>query len=121
MSYFKLRIKAFKDASRGVIFFSKESHSRIHFIFTALAILLAWVLQVSRWEWCILLLCCALVLGVEALNSSIERLTDLTSPGWNKQAGLVKDIAAGAVLIVSLFAALIGLVIFLPHLSSVMS
>jgi len=116
MSYLKLRIKAFRDASRGVHFFSRGQHARIHLIFTFLVNLSAWILGVSAMEWCVLLLCCALVLGMEAINSSIEQLTDLVSPQWNKQAGLVKDVAAGAVLMVCLVVAIIGIVIFSPYL-----
>ncbi len=116
MPYLILRIKSFKDASRGLILFSKENHARIHLISSVLVNALAFLLEVSRLEWCVLLLCCALVLGMEALNSALERLTDLISPDWNKQAGLVKDVAAGAVLIVSLFSGVIGLIIFFPHL-----
>ncbi|MBP1593702.1 MAG: putative diacylglycerol kinase [Bacteroidetes bacterium] len=51
----------------------------------------------------------------EAFNTSIERLVNLVSPQENNIAGDVKDIAAGAVLICAIAAAIVGLIIFLPH------
>ena len=49
-------------------------------------------------------------------NTAIERLVNLVSPDYNKTAGDVKDIAAGAVLICAIAAAIVGLIIFLPKL-----
>ena len=70
--------------------------------------------EVSRWEWCLLILCVAVVLAAEAFNSALEYLVDLVSPGQHPLAGKAKDIAAGAVLIVAIGAALVGLLIFIP-------
>ena len=50
------------------------------------------------------------------INPEQPSPTDLVSPQWNKQAGLVKDVAAGAVLMVCLVVAIIGIVIFSPYL-----
>lgn len=55
-------------------------------------------------------------LVAEGLNSALERLTDLVSPGYHPLAGKAKDIAAGAVLIALLGAVSIGLAIFGPRL-----
>jgi diacylglycerol kinase (ATP) len=60
-----------------------------------------------------------MVMGAEMLNTAIETLVDLVSPGHNELAGKSKDIAAGAVLISALFAAIAGLVIFVPKLAPV--
>ena len=48
------------------------------------------------------------------MNTAIENLVNLVSPEKNKTAGLVKDIAAGAVLITVVFSVIIGLIIFVP-------
>ncbi len=48
----------------------------------------------------------------EVLNTSIENLVDLVSPGKNKQAGIVKDIAAGAVLLSALTAVVVAFIMF---------
>ena len=55
-----------------------------------------------------------MVLAAEAVNSSIEALADLVSPGYNEAIKRTKDLAAGAVLILAIGAATIGCIIFLP-------
>lgn len=109
-------MKAFKYAIQGIGQFVKEPHARIHLISTAIVVALGFYLSVSKTEWYILLICCALVLSMEAINSALEYLTDIASPEIQPKAGLVKDIAAGAVLIASIFAAIIGLMIFVPKI-----
>lgn len=107
---------AFKYAINGIKQFIKEPHARIHLIFIVLVIFLGIILEVSNVEWLALLICCGLVLSLEAINSSIEKLTDIASPQIQPLAGLVKDIAAGSVLIASIFAAAIGLIVFVPKI-----
>ncbi|MCU0353219.1 MAG: diacylglycerol kinase family protein, partial [Cytophagales bacterium] len=53
-----------------------------------------------------------LVWAAEAVNTAIERLVDFVSPGHDPRAGAVKDIAAGAVLIISIAAAVVGCIVF---------
>jgi diacylglycerol kinase (ATP) len=57
-----------------------------------------------------------MVLAVEVLNTAIERLVDIVSPEHNAAAGRVKDIAAGATLVAAICAAVVGILIFGPHL-----
>ena len=85
---------------------------------TALAVILAgFVFQVSRIEWLFLLLSIFLVVAFEILNSAIENVVDLASHyHFDMLAKKAKDMAAGAVLVVSLFAALTGALIFLPRI-----
>jgi len=71
---------------------------------------------ISALEWCAVVLAIALVWVAEALNTALERLTDLASPQYNPLAGKAKDIAAGAVLIAALGAVSIGVIIFGPRL-----
>ena len=63
-------------------------------------------------EWCVILLCIGLVLGLEMMNSAIESLVDLVTLERNPLAGKIKDIAAGAVLLVSLISVVIGVIVF---------
>lgn len=95
--------------------FKTENNFRVH-ILAAIGVLLlgAWA-KLSRWEWCVLLMTISLVLVCELLNTAIEKLTDLVSPQFNPKAGMVKDVAAGAVLVVSLCAVVIAVFLFLPR------
>lgn len=77
---------------------------------------LALYLAVSTAEGCLLILATALVWVAEGLNTALERLTDLASPGFHPLAGKAKDIAAGAVLIAGIAALAVGAIIFIPKL-----
>ncbi|MEJ1237729.1 diacylglycerol kinase family protein [Chryseolinea sp. T2] len=67
---------------------------------------------ITPMEWCVILLCIGLVLGLEMMNSAIESLVDLVTLERNPLAGKIKDIAAGAVLLVSLISVVIGVLVF---------
>lgn len=75
------------------------------------------MLKISITEWCFVTLCITLVIMAEAFNTAIENLTDLVSPDFHPLAGKTKDLAAGAVLIFSIGAVIVGLLIFLPKIT----
>ena len=68
--------------------------------------------HITPMEWCVILLCIGLVLGLEMMNSAIESLVDLVTLERNPLAGRIKDIAAGAVLLVSVMSVVIGVIVF---------
>ena len=57
-----------------------------------------------------------MVVASEIINSSIEELVNFISPERNQKAGLIKDLAAAAVLVTAVIAAVCGLIIFIPKL-----
>lgn len=87
---------------------------RVHLICALVAVYAGYALHISSDEWLWIIFCIGMVLVAELFNTAIEFLTDLVSPGYNKRAGLVKDMSAGAVLITAIAALTIGLVIFVP-------
>jgi diacylglycerol kinase len=103
----------FREAIRGVKL-GVRGHSSffVHFFFAALALAAALALQCGFVEWCMIFGCVGLVLTAELFNSSIETLFhSLDSESKRRNRGSL-DIAAGAVLIASLTAAMIGLIVF---------
>ena len=107
----------FNAAFNGIkVFFLTQTNARIHLLFLVLVIVMGVLLKVSTTEWLIIVLCIGMVFTAEMMNTAIEHLTDLVSPTYNKTAGIVKDIAAGAVLLASVAAAVAGFWIFLPKL-----
>lgn len=72
--------------------------------------------RITPVEWCIILLCIGLVLGLEMMNSAIESLVDLVTLERKPLAGRIKDIAAGAVLLVSAIAVVVGVVVFRKYI-----
>ena len=115
-------IRSLRHAGRGVMLVLRfERNFRIQMT-VGLAVIGAFLLfPLAAWEKVVLLVVVALVLVLELLNSSIERLLDLLKPRLDVYAGDVKDMMAGAVLIASLCAILVGLIIFWPHLASMLA
>ncbi|MCA1009717.1 diacylglycerol kinase family protein [Halobacillus halophilus] len=95
---------------------SAERNFRIHLIAGVLCIATGASLRISTLEWALLIIMITIVITLEMINSSIERVMDYLAPQYHPLAGLVKDIAAGAVLIASIASLIVGAFIFLPHL-----
>jgi diacylglycerol kinase (ATP) len=89
---------------------------KVHLVAALLTVYAGYVLHVSGGEWLWIILSIGMVLAAELFNTALEFLTDLISPEYNKKAGLVKDMSAGAVLITAVTALVIGLIIFVPKL-----
>ena len=100
---------------RGVGFMFSELSIRILAAGTVLTIAAAAYFSISALEWCAVLLALSLIWAAEGMNTALERLTDLVSPGFHPLAGMAKDIAAGAVLLASVAAVVIGVIIFGPR------
>lgn len=89
-------------------------------IFMAIMVtVFSFILKVSLLEWLILLLTIALVLALEMINTAIERTVDLATKEYKELAKVAKDVSAGAVLLMSIFSVIIGIVIFLPKLINI--
>ena len=113
----KKRIKAFGHAFNGVFtFFRSGVHAQIHLAAVIVVVCTGFWLGLSNMEWIAVLLCFALVLSMEAVNSAIEFLTDLVTPDYHELAKKTKDVAAAAVLFSALFSVIIALIIFIPKL-----
>ena len=67
-------------------------------------------------EWIAIVVCIGMVFAAEAVNSSIEALADRVSEEYDEAIKRTKDLAAGAVLILAMASATIGLLIFIPKL-----
>ncbi|HLQ74042.1 MAG TPA: diacylglycerol kinase family protein [Bacillota bacterium] len=105
----------FKYAWNGIKEVLKtERNMRIHVTLFTIILIASIILRISTVEWLFVLSVSALVLTTEMINSVIERITDYLFPHSDERAKHMKDIAAGAVLIAAVFAAIVGLIIFLP-------
>lgn len=117
---FKKRAKSFVYAFAGIKELIKKEHNAwIHCFATICVIVCGIFFNISRMEWIAVSICIGMVLMAEAFNSAIERLTDIVSPEYNKKAGKVKDLAAGAVLLAAIGAATVGLIIFVPKVITI--
>ncbi len=91
----------------------------IHAAATVAVLIFGAFCNLTRFEWCWIVLAIISVWTAESLNTALESLTDLASPEIHPLAAKTKDVAAGAVLITAIGAAVIGLLIFTPHFAEV--
>lgn len=111
------RLSSFRYAYNGLkVFFRTQHNSWLHAVATVVVIGAGFIFNIERWEWGLVVLAIGLVLVAEALNTAVEFLTDLVSPGYNEKAGKIKDLAAAAVLLASVVAVIIGVIVFLPYI-----
>ena len=113
----KRLVRSFIHAGRGILFALKQERN---FQMEAgatlvVAALMLW-LPLSTTEHIFLILVITAVLCIELVNTAMERVMDILKPRVHPYARVVKDIMAGAVLVVSLGAFLIGGIIFVPYL-----
>lgn len=111
------RIRSFRYAIAGLRrFIIREHNARIHVVATILVIIVARVLEVSATEWAILAVVTGLVWVAEILNTCVERLADHITKERHPEIGIIKDLAAGAVLVAAIAAVIVGSFIFIPKL-----
>lgn len=111
-------VASMEFAITGIITaFKEERNMRKHMISAILAIIAGTVFRISVTEWLFLLLAIFLVITFEIINSAIENVVDLASNyHFSMLAKNAKDMAAGAVLIISGYTVLTGLIIFVPKI-----
>lgn len=106
----------FKVAFQGILYALKhETHMKIHALAAIAVIALATYFSVSSLEWIVLLICIGAVLSAEIFNSALEKLCDTLHPERAEGIKHVKDMAAGAVLVVAILSAVIALIVFVPY------
>jgi diacylglycerol kinase len=111
----KERYNSFGYAGQGLkALFRTEHNAWLHTAIAVAVLIAAVILKVSRTEAIVLVSTIAFVFVTEVLNTAIEKLADFISPQKHPQIGLVKDLAAAAVLIAAISAVVIGAIIFLP-------
>jgi len=113
----KTRIDSFRFASGGLRHaLINQRNFQIQLVVGIIVVISAWLLQFSRIEWLILLITVVIVLSAELLNTVIEVVVDLAvKEQLLPDAKLAKDVAAAAVLLTSIFAVILGLILFIPH------
>ena len=111
-------LKSLNDATEGFIYVVKhERNMRTHFLFGFLVLLLAIFLGVGRLEWMILCAVITLVFVADMFNTAIEETLDLLHSSTHRTVRIIKDISAGAVLVTTLNALIVGFFIFSRHWS----
>lgn len=111
------RIKSVRYAVLGAVKLITTEHSVM--VQSSVAVLMTvagFYFSISREEWMIQILAFGLVLGIEGLNTAVEKIADFIHPDYHERIGFIKDIAAGAVFFTALSAMAIGALIYLPKI-----
>ena len=111
------RLQSVTHALRGAATICRTQHNAwIHVVATLLVVAVGITLGVSRGDWALLSVAIALVWIAEALNTAIEFLADEVTEERRERIKKSKDVAAFGVLVAAVASAIIGLIVFLPHL-----
>lgn len=111
-------LKSVKFAFRGISsIYKTEQNFRFQVFISFFVFFLMIFFQISLKEAIVLILMISFVLIMEIINSAFEKIADMFKPRIHVYAEIVKNIMAGAVLISSLTALIIGIIIFYPYIS----
>ena len=114
-SFFTGRFKSMGFALKGAIKLITTEHSvMVQTFIGVLMVFAGFYFHISHEEWLIQTLAIGLVLGIEGLNTAVEKVADFIHPEFHEKIGFIKDIAAGAVFFAAMTAIAIGLIIYLP-------
>ena len=106
-------LKSFGYALNGFkVAFSEQPNFRAHVLAAVIVVALGFWFDIAAVDWIILLILIGLVVGAELFNTALEKLTDLIKKEHHPLAGQAKDIAASAVLVLSIVSAIAGFIIF---------
>ncbi len=116
-SFLKNRIRGIGYAMRGALLLIRtEGSIKIQVLIALVVTAAGFYFEISPTEWILQIFAIALVLGIEGLNTAIEKLADYIQPQYDEKIGFIKDISAGAVMLVSIAATIIGLIIYFPKI-----
>lgn len=116
-TFVKGRLKSIVFAVKGAFKLATTEHSvMVQLSIGLLLIIAGFYFKITKEEWLIQTLATGLVLGIEGLNTAVEKIADFIHPDYHKKIGFIKDIAAGAVFFAALTAIVIGSIIYIPYL-----
>lgn len=111
------RIHSVGFAFRGALLLIRtEASIKVQVFIGLLMTAAGFFFEISTAEWIFQILAIALVLGIEGLNTAIEKLADFVQPDHDPKIGFIKDVSAGAVMLVAIAASMVGLIIYVPKI-----
>jgi len=111
-----------KDAFRGLkLIIKNERNFRIDIVVSVIVVTIGFLLEISHFDWIALGLLIALVFISEAINSVIEAICDTVSSEYKVNIRYAKDVSAGAVLVSTIVSVIVGLIIFIPYISTIIT
>jgi diacylglycerol kinase (ATP) len=112
-------LDSFNNAFEGIIYaFKTQRNIRLHFIATGAVLILSLMFHLTKFEILVLFITIAFVIITEMLNTALEVTVDLITKEYHPLAAIIKNVAAGAVLVAASLAIIVGYLIFAPKLDS---
>ena len=103
---------SFRNAWAGIRYSLKTQRNiRIHLSAAIIALVLSWLLEISKEDFLFIIIAIALVLTAEMVNTAVEKTVDLFMSTYHPLAKIAKNVAAGAVFVAAINAVIIGLVV----------
>jgi diacylglycerol kinase (ATP) len=119
-SFLVNRLKSVGFAFKGAVRLLKtEASIKIQFAIAIIVTVAGFYFKISNTEWMVQFLAIGLVMSLEGVNTAIEEVANFIHPERHVKIGLIKDLAAGAVFIASVFAIIVGFIIYIPKLASI--
>lgn len=115
--YARDRIRSVGYALKGAwILLSSEGSIQVQFVIALLMTGAGWFFEISSEEWMFQWLAIGMVMGLEGVNTAVEKLSDYVQPDTDPRIGRLKDVSAGAVLMASVVACIVGGIIYFPKI-----
>ncbi len=109
------RMKSVGFAVKGALKLLTTEHSiMIQATVGILSVIAGFYFHIDRYEWMMQFIVFGMVLGIEGLNTAVEKVADFIHPEFHEKIGFIKDIAAGAVLFAAAAVVAVLLLIYVP-------
>ena len=106
---------SFSHAIEGIINTARvEKNLKIHFMVIICVIIVGLIVKLSISEWIVCTVLFGLVISAEMFNTALEKTLDYINEDYDEEIRFIKDASAGAVLVLAIASAAIGLIIFIP-------
>jgi diacylglycerol kinase len=96
--------------------YNTQLNFRIDLLVLSIVIIAGLIFKINTSEWLFIIVCSALVLALELVNTAIEYLCDIITKDINPAIKVIKDVSAAAVLVAAFLSAVTGIIIFLPKI-----
>lgn len=105
--------KSFLNAFRGVFMMTKtERNFQIELLAFVINLFLIFYLKLTTIDAALVLMASVAVLSAEIFNTAIEKICDIVQPNFDKRIGFIKDIAAGAVVLIAMASVIVGILVY---------
>lgn len=109
--------RSFFNAFRGVFLMIKsERNFQLEFLAFVINIFLIFYLHLSTSDTILILIVSFGVLSAEIFNTAIEKICDIVQPNFDKRIGFIKDISAGAVILMAILSLIVGVLVYSKYI-----